>query len=77
MVRALRHRAADLPNAVHSRCCGLRGVTFSSAAVSAEEVGNPIDPRAAATLREAGAIIVAPFVGIKLIDMLVAAVCLA
>lgn len=33
---------------------GLRGVTFSSAGVSAEEAGNPIDPRAAATLKAAG-----------------------
>jgi len=33
---------------------GLRGVTFSSAGVSAEEAGNPIDPRAEATLKAAG-----------------------
>ncbi len=33
---------------------GLKGVTFSSAGVSAEEAGNPIDPRAEATLRAAG-----------------------
>ena len=33
---------------------GLRGVTFHSAGVSAEEAGNPIDPRAAATLTAAG-----------------------
>ena len=33
---------------------GLRGVTFHSAGVSAEEAGNPIDPRAAATLKAAG-----------------------
>ncbi len=33
---------------------GLRGITFHSAGVSAEEAGNPIDPRAAATLTAAG-----------------------
>lgn len=33
---------------------GLREVEFSSAGVSAEEAGNPIDPRAAAALRAAG-----------------------
>jgi protein-tyrosine phosphatase len=33
---------------------GLHGVTFSSAGVSAEEAGHPIDPRAAATLEAAG-----------------------
>jgi protein-tyrosine phosphatase len=33
---------------------GLHGVTFSSAGVSGEEAGSPIDPRAAATLKAAG-----------------------
>jgi protein-tyrosine phosphatase len=33
---------------------GLKGVTFSSAGVSAEEAGHAIDPRAAATLKAAG-----------------------
>ena len=33
---------------------GLHGVTFESAGVSAEEAGNPMDPRAVATLRAAG-----------------------
>jgi len=33
---------------------GLHGVTFSSAGVSAEEAGSPIDPRAVATLEAAG-----------------------
>lgn len=33
---------------------GLRGVSFASAGVSAEEAGNPIDPRAVATLKAAG-----------------------
>ena len=33
---------------------GLHGVFFESAGVSAEETGNPIDPRAVATLRAAG-----------------------
>lgn len=33
---------------------GLRGVRFSSAATSTEELGNPMDPRAAAVLREHG-----------------------
>jgi protein-tyrosine phosphatase len=33
---------------------GLRGITFGSAGVSAEEAGNPMDPRAVAALRAAG-----------------------
>ncbi len=33
---------------------GVRGVAFSSAGISDEEHGNPMDPRAVATLREAG-----------------------
>ena len=33
---------------------GLGDVTFTSAGVSAEELGNPMDPRAVATLQEAG-----------------------
>lgn len=33
---------------------GLSGVRFSSAATSADEVGDPMDPRAAAVLREHG-----------------------
>jgi protein-tyrosine phosphatase len=38
----------------HAEREGLHGVTFSSAGVSAEEAGHPIDPRAAATLTAAG-----------------------
>jgi protein-tyrosine phosphatase len=38
----------------HAEREGLHGVTFSSAGVSAEEAGHPIDPRAAATLIAAG-----------------------
>ena len=38
----------------HADKAGLSGVTFSSAGVSAEEAGHPIDPRAAATLKAAG-----------------------
>ena len=38
----------------HAEREGLHGVTISSAGVSAEEAGNPIDPRAAATLTAAG-----------------------
>ena len=38
----------------HAARQGLHSVTFSSAGVSAEEAGNPIDPRAAATLKAAG-----------------------
>jgi len=33
---------------------GLRGITFTSAGVSNEEAGHPMDPRAIATLRAAG-----------------------
>jgi protein-tyrosine phosphatase len=38
----------------HAARDGVRGVTFSSAGISAEEAGHPIDPRAAEVLRAAG-----------------------
>lgn len=38
----------------HASRDGLRGVTFSSAGISAEEAGHPIDPRAAEVLQAAG-----------------------
>ncbi|HQY98515.1 MAG TPA: low molecular weight protein-tyrosine-phosphatase [Propionicimonas sp.] len=38
----------------YARREGLRGVTFTSYGVSSEEIGNPIDPRAADALRAAG-----------------------
>lgn len=38
----------------YARREGLRGAGFASAAVSSEEAGNPMDPRAVAILEEAG-----------------------
>ena len=38
----------------YARREGLHGVTFTSYGVSSEEIGNPIDPRAADALRAAG-----------------------
>jgi protein-tyrosine phosphatase len=38
----------------HAADAGLTGVKFSSAATSSEELGQPMDPRAAAVLREHG-----------------------
>jgi protein-tyrosine phosphatase len=49
-----RSPMAEVVAREHAEREGLRGVTFSSAGVSAEEAGNPIDPRAAATLKAAG-----------------------
>lgn len=49
-----RSPMAQVVAAAHAEKVGLRGVTFSSAGVSAEEAGHPMDPRAAATLRAAG-----------------------
>ena len=49
-----RSPMAEVVAREHAAREGLRGVTFSSAGVSAEEAGNPIDPRAAATLKAAG-----------------------
>ncbi len=49
-----RSPMAQVVAAARARQEGLRGVTFGSAGVSAEEAGNPMDPRAAAVLRAAG-----------------------
>ena len=49
-----RSPMAEVVAREHAEREGLRGVTFHSAGVSAEEAGNPIDPRAAATLTAAG-----------------------
>ncbi len=49
-----RSPMAEVVAREHAEREGLRGVTFSSAGVSAEEAGHPIDPRAAATLTAAG-----------------------
>jgi protein-tyrosine phosphatase len=49
-----RSPMAEVVAREHAAREGLRGVTFSSAGVSGEEAGSPIDPRAAATLKAAG-----------------------
>lgn len=49
-----RSPMAEVVARAHAARQGIKGVTFSSAGVSAEEAGNPIDPRAAATLQAAG-----------------------
>ena len=49
-----RSPMAEVVAREHAARAGLRGVSFHSAGVSAEEAGNPIDPRAAATLTAAG-----------------------
>ncbi|MGV8907363.1 MAG: low molecular weight protein-tyrosine-phosphatase [Propionicimonas sp.] len=49
-----RSPMAEVVARAHAAKAGLSGVTFSSAGVSAEEAGHPIDPRAAATLEAAG-----------------------
>ena len=49
-----RSPMAEVVAREHAARAGLRGVTFTSAGVSGEEAGNPIDPRAAATLKAAG-----------------------
>jgi len=49
-----RSPMAEVVAREHAEREGLHGVTFSSAGVSAEEAGHPIDPRAAATLTAAG-----------------------
>ena len=55
-----RSPMAEVVSTSHAARQGLRGVSFSSAGVSAEEAGNPIDPRATATLEAAG-YVVGPF----------------
>jgi len=49
-----RSPMAEVVAREHAARSGLHGITFHSAGVSAEEAGNPIDPRAAATLKAAG-----------------------
>ncbi len=49
-----RSPMAEVVAREHAAREGLHGITFRSAGVSAEEAGNPIDPRAAATLKAAG-----------------------
>ncbi len=49
-----RSPMAEVVAKAHAARERLKGVTFSSAGVSAEEAGHPMDPRAAATLRAAG-----------------------
>ncbi len=49
-----RSPMAEVVAKAHAARTRLKGVTFSSAGVSAEEAGHPMDPRAAATLRAAG-----------------------
>jgi len=49
-----RSPMAEVVAREHAEREDLRGVTFSSAGVSAEEAGHPIDPRAVATLMAAG-----------------------
>ena len=49
-----RSPMAEVVAREHAAREGLRGITFHSAGVSAEEAGSPIDPRAAATLTAAG-----------------------
>ena len=49
-----RSPMAEVVARAHAEKAGLHGVTFSSAGVSAEEAGHPIDPRAAAALKAAG-----------------------
>ncbi|WP_377106494.1 low molecular weight protein-tyrosine-phosphatase [Propionicimonas sp. T2.31MG-18] len=49
-----RSPMAQVVAEAHAAREGLTGITFGSAGVSAEEAGNPMDPRAVATLRAAG-----------------------
>lgn len=49
-----RSPMAEVVARAHAEKVGLHGVTFSSAGVSAEEAGHPMDPRAVATLEAAG-----------------------
>ena len=49
-----RSPMAEVVARAHAEKAGLDGVTFSSAGVSAEEAGHPIDPRAATALKAAG-----------------------
>ncbi len=49
-----RSPMAEVVARAHAARAGLHGVEFSSAGVSAEEAGNPMDPRAVDTLRAAG-----------------------
>ncbi len=49
-----RSPMAQVVAAAHAAHEGVRGITFASAGVSAEEAGHPMDPRAVAALRAAG-----------------------
>ena len=49
-----RSPMAETVARAHAAREGVTGVTFTSAGISDEEAGNPIDPRAAAALQRAG-----------------------
>jgi protein-tyrosine phosphatase len=49
-----RSPMAEVIARAHAAAAGITGIDFTSAGVSAEESGHPMDPRAVATLSQAG-----------------------